>query len=301
MESTILIIGAALLLGFFIVFFLVSRPSAASARLAEVARRSQADWGEGGAASEGSATILDGLASPFSRFRRRLGGEPSAVDIRRLMLAGYRKPVHADVFLISKLAVPALACLAVTIFIHQNIFFFFILALVLGYFAPEFWLTSAVKRRRDQIRLSLPDALDLLAICMEAGLGLDQAIVRVGHELAMSHRALSEELLQINFEQRAGARRIDAWKAFADRADVESVRSFVGMLVQTDRFGTPISKGLATFSDSLRTQRRQRAEELAAKTTIKLVLPLVLLIFPSIFIVTVGPALISIIRSIGHI
>ena len=136
--------------------------------------------------------------------------------------------------------------------------------------------------------LSLPDALDLLAICMGAGLGLDQAIVRVGHELATSHRELSEEFLQINLEQRAGARRLDAWKAFADRADVENVRSFVAMLVQTDRFGTPISNALSTFSDTLRVQRRQRAEELAAKTTIKLVIPLVLFIFPNIFIVTVA-------------
>jgi tight adherence protein C len=136
---------------------------------------------------------------------------------------------------------------------------------------------------------------------MEAGLGLDQAIVRVGQEMGVSHRELSEEFLQINFEQRAGGRRLDAWKAFADRAHVESVRSFVAMLAQTDRFGTPISKALATFSDTLRTQRRQRAEEMAAKTTIKLVIPLVFFIFPDIFIVTIGPAIISIMKNIGHI
>jgi tight adherence protein C len=167
--------------------------------------------------------------------------------------------------------------------------------------APDFWLAHAVNRRRDRIRLSLPDGLDLLAICMEAGLGLDQAVVRIGYELRVSHPELSQELLQDNFEQRAGAPRLQAWKSLAERVDVESVRSFVAMLIQTDRFGTPISKSLGNFSDALRTQRRQQAEEKAAKTTIKLVIPLVLFIFPSIFIVTVGPAVITIMRSLPQI
>ena len=134
---------------------------------------------------------------------------------------------------------------------------------------------------------------------MEAGLGLDKAVVRVGQELRVSHPQLSEELLQVNFEQRAGVQRIAAWKAMADRVNVENVRSFVAMLIQTDRFGTPISKSLGVFSEALRTQRRQQAEEMAAKTTIKLVLPLVFLILPDVFIVTVGPAIITIIRSVG--
>ena len=170
---------------------------------------------------------------------------------------------------------------------QQQHVFLFLLTVVLAFFIPDFWLNHAVKKRREQIRLSLPDGLDLLAICMEAGLGLDQGIVRVGQELRVSHPELSEELLQINFEQRAGAPRIAAWKSFSDRADTESVRSFVAMLVQTDRFGTPISKSLGNFSDALRTQRRQKAEEMAAKTTIKLVPPLVFFIFPSIGIVIV--------------
>jgi tight adherence protein C len=124
--------------------------------------------------------------------------------------------------------------------------------------------------------------------------------VRVAQELHLGHRQLSEELLQINLEQRAGNPRIGAWRSMADRVDLESVRSFVNMLVQTERFGTPISKSLAVFSDSLRTQRRQRAEELAAKTTIKLLFPLVIFIFPSIFIVTLAPAVISLIRNFAQ-
>ena len=126
-------------------------------------------------------------------------------------------------------------------------FFLFLITLVVAFFIPDFWLNFAVKKRRERIRLSLPDGLDLLAICIEAGLGLDQGIVRVGQELRVSHPELSEELLQINLEQRAGAPRIAAWQSFAARADTESVRSFVAMLVQTDRFGTPIAKSLGRF------------------------------------------------------
>jgi len=301
MQTTLLLVGLGLFLGFFLLFLLVTRHSAASALLDEVTRQAQPGGGRGSSASGRSAAILDRLAAPFGRFRSRLGGEPNPADVRRLMLAGYRKPVHVDLFLFSRLALPAVAGLAVAILVSQNVFLFFILAVVLAFFVPDFWLARAINRRRNRIKLSLPDALDLLAICMEAGLGADHAIVRVGQELGVSHRELSEEFLQINFEQRAGARRIDAWKAFADRANVESVRSFVAMLVQTDRFGTPISKALATFSDALRTQRRQRAEEMAAKTTIKLVLPLVFFIFPNVFIVTVAPAIIAIMRNMGHI
>jgi tight adherence protein C len=127
-------------------------------------------------------------------------------------------------------------------------------------------------------------------------LGLDQAVLRLAQELKLSHPALSEELLQINFEQRAGVPRLTAWKSFADRVDLESVRSFVAMLIQTDRFGTPISKSLGSFSDALRTARRQKAEELAAKTTIKLLFPLAFCIAPAMGIVLLGPAALSIIK-----
>jgi tight adherence protein C len=178
---------------------------------------------------------------------------------------------------------------------------FFFIALILGFFIPDFWLSYAINKRREKIKLSLPDGLDLLSICLEAGLGLDQGIVRVGQELRLSHPELSEELLLVNFEQRAGVQRIAAWQAFAQRANIESVRSFVAMLIQTDRFGTPIAKSLSAFSDALRTQRRQQAEEMAAKTTIKLVPPLVFFIFPSMGVVVVGPAIITVGKNLAHI
>ena len=138
------------------------------------------------------------------------------------------------------------------LFVSNNAIMYFIIAIGLGFLLPDFWLNWAINRRIDNIRLSLPDGLDFLAICLEAGLGLDQGIVRLGQELKISHPALSEEFLEVNFEQRAGVPRIAAWKSFSDRVDLESVRSFVAMLIQTDRFGTAISKSLSTFSDSLR-------------------------------------------------
>jgi tight adherence protein C len=300
MTLLILLLGLGVLLGCFLIFFFVlPKPSEGSVRLEEVTRAVHAEQAETDS-SLSSLFSVDRLAKPLAFLRGLSAGEPDRELARRLLLAGYRKPAHADIFLGARLALPALLGIAVALWIDDNTIVFFLIALVIGFFVPDFWLSHAIKQRRERIRLSLPDGLDLLSICMEAGLGLDQAIVRVGHELRVSHPDLSEEFLQMNFEQRAGATRISAWKGFADRANIESVRSFVAMLIQTDRFGTPVAKSLSAFSDALRTQRRQQAEERAAKTTIKLVPPLVFFIFPDVFIVTVGPAVITVMKNIGH-
>jgi tight adherence protein C len=277
---------------------LMGRPSAQSALLEEVTR----DVRRAGAthAPWRAAVSAAFLAKPFTALRRFFASEPDPEIVRRLMLAGYRKPHHADIFLGSRLAVPAALGVAVALIFTENTVLFFLIAVVLGFFAPDFWLGHAINRRREQLRLSLPDGLDLLSICLEAGLGLDQGIVRVGQELRVSHPALSEEFLLINFEQRAGMQRNAAWQSFGRRADFESARSFVAMLIQTDRFGTPVAKSLGTFSDALRTQRRQQAEEMAAKTTIKLVPPLVFCIFPSMGVVVVGPAIIAVADFLTH-
>lgn len=286
---TVLAVGFLLLMG---------RSSAQGALLEEVTRQVR---GVGSApAAWRTAVTSDNIAKPFGVLRRFFGSEPDSEVVRRLMLAGYRKPHHADIFLGSRLAVPAVLGLAVAILVSDNTLIFFLLALALGFFAPDFWLSFAINKRREKLRLSLPDGLDLLSICLEAGLGLDQGIIRVGQELRVSHRELSEELLLINFEQRAGVQRNAAWQGFAERANFESARSFVSMLIQTDRFGTPIAKSLGAFSDALRTQRRQKAEEMAAKTTIKLVPPLVFFIFPSMGIVVVGPAVIAVVDFLAH-
>jgi tight adherence protein C len=295
---TFIILGICLFIGFLFLFLLLMpRPSAAGALLEQVTRTSRvADndpvWR--------AALNVDYLAKPFTLVRRLFSPEPDPDLVRRLSLAGYRKPAHADVFLGVRLAIPAILGVLVALFVPTATILFFLMAVALGFFIPDFWLSSAITRRRQKIKLSLPDGLDFLAICLEAGLGLDQGIVRMGTELRVSHPELSEEFVQINFEQRAGVARVQAWRSFADRVDLESVRSFVAMLVQTERFGTPISKSLGMFSDALRTARRQKAEELAAKTTIKLVFPLVFFIFPSMGIAVMLPSFISIVRSLEN-
>jgi tight adherence protein C len=132
---------------------------------------------------------------------------------------------------------------------------------------------------------------------VEAGLGLDQALLRVGQELIISHPDISQEFTQINFEQRAGKPRLEAWKTAADRTDIAEFSLFVTMLGQADRFGTPIIRALSRFSDEIRLKRRQRAEEKAAKTKIKILFPLVLFIFPCIFIVLLAPAVLNIVKN----
>jgi tight adherence protein C len=158
-----------------------------------------------------------------------------------------------------------------------------------------------ITRRKRRIAETLPDALDLMSICMDAGLGLDQAIVRVGQEMRIAHPDLSEEMIQINFEQRAGVPRIESWRALADRIGIDSLRQFVAMLVQTERFGTPLGVALSAFSDSLRTERRQAAEELGAKAAIKMMFPMVMFIFPMVFIVTVGPAIVTLFKGLANL
>jgi tight adherence protein C len=281
---------AAFTLGFVL---LMGRSSAQGALLEQVAREARGTSPIAGPWRPSVSSDL--VAKPFTAFRRFFASEPDPEIVRRLLLAGYRKPHHADIFLGMRLAIPAVLGLTAAMVFSGGIVAF-IIALVVGFFLPDFWLGYAINRRRERLRLSLPDSLDLLAICLEAGLGLDQAVVRVGQELEVSHPELSEELLLINFEQRAGVQRNSAWQAFAVRANFESARSFVAMLIQTDRFGTPIAKSLGAFSDALRTQRRQKAEEKAAKTTIKLVPPLVFCIFPAMGVVVIGPAVVA----LGH-
>jgi tight adherence protein C len=295
---TLILLGLAVFSALMLLFvFLMSRSSAQGALLEQVAREAR---GTGPVAGPWRPVRGDVVAKPFTAMRRVFSAEPDPEIVRRLMLAGYRKPYHADIFLGMRLAVPAVLGLIVAMVFSDNTIIFFMLALVIGFFAPDFWLSYATNRRRERLRLSLPDSLDLMAICLEAGLGLDQAVVRVGQELEVSHPELSEELLLVNFEQRAGVQRNAAWQSFATRAGFESARSFVAMLIQTDRFGTPIAKSLGAFSDALRTQRRQKAEEKAAKTTIKLVPPLVFCIFPAMGVVVIGPAIVAVSYAFAH-
>jgi tight adherence protein C len=237
------------------------------------------------------------LSSVFRFLRTRLGLRDNPKLRERFVAAGLRSPGDADLYFGIRLLGP-LAALVGASFIPTNTTFWMIGAAALAFLAPDLVLTEIIRHRREKIRLGMPDAIDLLVICVEAGLGLDQALLRSGQELALSHPPIAEEFTQINLEQRAGKGRIEAWRSMGDRTKLDVIKAFTGMLAQTDRFGTPIAKALITFSDGMRMKRRQQAEEMAAKTTVKLVFPLVLFIFPSIFIVLLGPAMITIVRSL---
>ncbi len=213
---------------------------------------------------------------------------------QRLIRAGFRKESALKLFYASKLLVPAAFAVVVTVsgLAKQNAFMFYAAAVGLGYLAPDFWLGRKIKFRQSEIRRTLPDVLDLLVVCLEAGLGMDQATARTGLELSPTHPVIADELDLLAIEQRAGRPRAEAWRNLSDRTDVDVVRNLVSTIVQAEQFGTSIAKTLRIHSDSMRTQRIQQVEEMAAKTTIKMIFPLVLFIFPCLFLVTLGPAMI---------
>jgi tight adherence protein C len=167
---------------------------------------------------------------------------------------------------------------------------------IAGFYLPDLWLRIKIARRREKIAEGLPDALDLLVVCVEAGLGLDTAINRVAEEIKLSHKVLSDELKLLTLELRAGKSRRDALKNLALRIDWEDVNSLVTLLIQTDKFGTSVAQALRVYSDAFRTKRYQRAEEIAAKIPVKLVFPLILFIFPSLFIAILAPPFIRLWR-----
>jgi tight adherence protein C len=175
-----------------------------------------------------------------------------------------------------------------------NPFVFVMIAAVLGWEAPHLWVMSRVKARQKRLRLALPDAMDLMVICVEVGLGMDQALLKVAEEIALVHPDLSAELHMVNLEMRVGKTRIDALRELGARTGLDELKALVGILVQTDRFGTSIVDSLRTFSDELRTKRRQRAEEMSAKVSVKMVPALVFFIFPALMVVILGPAVLTI-------
>jgi tight adherence protein C len=219
-----------------------------------------------------------------------------SVMLQRLIRAGYRKESAVKVFYGCKVLIPLLLCAVVLVSGLGHIispFFAYAAALGVGFLAPDFWLGNRIKKRQGKIRRGLPDVLDLLIICIEAGLSMDQASARTSVELRLAQPEMCDELSIVVLEQRAGRPRAESWKHLAERTDVDCVRNLVSMLVQSEQFGTSVAKTLRVHSDTLRTQRVQAVEEAAAKTTIKLIFPLVLFIFPALFLVTLGPAIIS--------
>ena len=242
-------------------------------------------------------------AVPVVRFLRRVGEKvprsPKELGTLQLRLvqAGFRQRESLSVFLAIRVGFALLlfGVFASPVLVRPNLLFA-VGALGMGWVLPGMALARLAKRRQHRIRLALPDALDLLVVSVEAGLGLDQALKRVGTELGTAHPDLSRDLHLVTLELLAGKARSEALRNLADRTGVDDLRALVAMLVQTDKFGTSVASSLRIFSDTLRTKRRQRAEEAAAKTGVKMVFPLVLCIFPAIWVVTIGPAALQFVK-----
>ncbi|MGA2338838.1 MAG: type II secretion system F family protein [Terracidiphilus sp.] len=234
------------------------------------------------------------IGNVVKRFENLMPKSEKEVSVIRLRLtrAGYRNENAMKIFYGSKVLTPLLlvAIAAVTGLASLAPFFVYLVALGGGFLAPDFWLGKRITARQKKLTRGLPDVLDLLVICMEAGLSLDQATARSAEELSQSQPEICDELNVVVLEQRAGRARSESWKNMAERTGVECLRNLVSMLVQTEQFGTSIAKMLRVHADTLRVQRVQMIEEMAGKTSVKLVFPLVLFIFPALFLVTLGPA-----------
>ena len=247
---------------------------------------------------------LRALLEWFARMNQPSNVEEVDATRRQLINAGYRSAKAPVFFVGAKLLLAILmACLMAIIPAKllgfpsvSKLTFYYVLLAACGYYAPVLWLRRAIAARKDALQRAIPDALDLMVVCVEAGLGLDQAIGRVGEEVKRTHPELSDELNILALELRTGSSRQEALRNLAHRTDLEEVRNLVALLVQTDRFGTSIGQALRVHADSMRTTRRLKAEELAAKLPVKLLLPLVFFIFPNIFIIAIGPACIKMVR-----
>jgi tight adherence protein C len=216
------------------------------------------------------------------------------------MQAGYRESRHETIYFGARV-LSALVGLTLVLVLGIGIDSPYLLLGVpaFGFLLPRFILKRMIRDRQRRIRVGLADALDLTVICVEAGLSLDQAMARVGEDLGYAHPDLSDEFHLVNLEMRAGKPRPEALRNLSDRTGVDDIKALVGVLIQTDRFGTSVAQALRVHSDALRTERRQRAEEQAAKTTIKMIPALVLFVLPSMFFVTLGPAVIGLIHALS--
>ena len=242
--------------------------------------------------------IRERMQQALDPLSRALPLSPTDVSQTRawLIQAGYRSPQHVTIYRGLRVLFAAIGFLSVFLSTGFSSPLLLVGLTAFGFFIPRFLLKKKVQERQRRLRLGLPDGLDLTVICVEAGLSLDQALMRVGDDLQHAHPELSAEFHLFDLETRAGKPRVEALRNLAERTGVDDIRSLVGTLIQTDRFGTSVAQALRVHSDSLRTERRQRAEEQAAKTTVKMIIPLVLFVMPSLIFVTVGPAVIQLLH-----
>ena len=250
-------------------------------------------------AAPGNLSLTDRPSRVVERIASFVPKSPAEMNKlrRRLVRAGYHSLTAAVVFSIAELVVPVVCGLPLVLFVAapQGLLYGAFAAIV-GFLLPGVVLGRLIERRKIAISNGLPDVLDLLIVCLEAGCSLDQALVKATEELSLAYPALGEELKMLSTETRAGKPRIEAFKNLEARTKNDDVRALVAMLVQTDRFGTSVSQALRTFAEVARTKRRQRAEERAAKVGVKMVFPLVLFLFPALYVVTLGAAVIQIVN-----
>ena len=289
--------------GVMAVYWLMFRPASATAtRLQELN-----DQDSPGVVLDEENTLVkfaERIAEPINRLV-----PPSAADAKKLqkklMQAGFRSPHATNIYrvvqLVSMLALPG-AVMLVWVFLARPLdgaLIPVLFAFAAGFLLPKFTLSRLVAGRQLRIAWGLADALDLMVITMEAGLGLNAAMLKVCEELKEVHPDISKEFELANLEIRVGRDRSEALRNLADRTGVEDLNSLVGMLIQADRFGTSIARAVRVYSDSLRTRRRQRAEQAAQAAAFKLLLPLGALLFPTMFIIILGPALLNIADMLG--
>lgn len=284
-------------LGMMGLYWLLYRPqSAATERLKQLGEKAPIP----------TASVSRGDDRPVSELAERLASPlnkllpPSAAEAKKLqkqlMHAGFRSEsapiMYRTIQLASMVGLPALMALGCAVLARplSSAFLWIMMAFVVGFFLPRYVLNRMIKSRQQLVRWGLADALDLMVISVEAGLGLNAAMLKVSSELKDVHPDISEEFELANLEIRVGRERDEALRNLAERTGVDDMRSLVAMLIQTDRFGTSVARAIRTFSDSLRTKRRQRAEQAAQKAAVKLLFPLACFLFPTLFIAILGPA-----------
>jgi tight adherence protein C len=239
---------------------------------------------------------LTDVPSPWvKRFQQVVPKSPKEMSAlrRRLAAAGYRSTGAAVAYASCEMLLPVVFAASALMIFGFTKWYFAMFAAAFGFVTPSIWLGRQTTKRQKEIRNGLPDALDLMIVCIESGSSIDQAIVKTSDELDISHPALADEMRLVTTEMRAGKPRLEAFKNFASRTKVDDVRSLVAMLIQTDRFGTSVAQALRTHAEVSRTKRRQAAEERAAKIGVKLVFPLVFCLFPSLYIAILGPAVVQ--------
>jgi tight adherence protein C len=235
--------------------------------------------------------LTDAPGPWVKRFQQAVPKSPKEMSAlrRRLTTAGYHSPWAAVLYALAELVLPIVIGGPAFLYFGFSRWYLVAFLALMGFIAPSLWLGRQTALRQKQIRNGLPDALDLMIVCIESGSSIDQSIAKTSDELDISHPALAEELRLITMEMRAGKPRLEAFKNFASRTKVDDVRALVAMLVQTDRFGTSVAQALRTHAEVSRTKRRQNAEERAAKIGVKLVFPLVFFLFPALYVAILGP------------